>query len=125
MREEHASVPGQRASLAVMAIVVVLSMTTWFSTSAIIPQLRTQWSLGTNEASLLIIAVQLGFVAGALISLSNAFLTQRAASPTSWTQAHGVMPGTRSLSDAIERMPLRMARSRVRVCSSFSIRASI
>jgi len=68
MPDEHASVQGQRAALAMMAVVLVLSMTTWFSTSAIIPQLRSQWSLGTNEASLLIIVVQLGFVAGALIS---------------------------------------------------------
>ena len=68
MPDAHASVQGQRAALAVMAVVLVLSMTTWFSTSAIIPQLRSQWSLGTNEASLLIIAVQIGFVAGAVIS---------------------------------------------------------
>ena len=61
-------VAGQRSALAVMAIVIVLSMTTWFSTSAIIPQLRTQWNLSTNESSLLIIAVQLGFVAGAAVS---------------------------------------------------------
>ena len=51
-----------------MALVVVMSMTTWFSTSAIIPQLRAQWSLNTSEASLLIIAVQVGFVAGAIVS---------------------------------------------------------
>jgi MFS family permease len=68
MPNTRVSVPGQRVALAVMAVVLVLSMTTWFSTSAIIPQLRTQWSLGTNEASLLIIAVQLGFVVGAVIS---------------------------------------------------------
>jgi MFS family permease len=61
-------VAGRRAALATMAVVVVLSMTTWFSASAVIPQVRVEWRLGTNQSSLLTIAVQLGFVAGALTS---------------------------------------------------------
>ncbi len=47
---------------------MVLSMATWFSASAVLPQLRDEWSLSTSSASWLTIAVQLGFVAGALVS---------------------------------------------------------
>jgi MFS family permease len=43
-------------------------MTTWFSASAVIPQLRDQWHIGSSAAAWLTIAVQLGFVAGALTS---------------------------------------------------------
>jgi hypothetical protein len=43
-------------------------MTTWFSATAVIPQLREEWSLGQSGAAWLTIAVQLGFVAGALVS---------------------------------------------------------
>jgi MFS family permease len=59
---------GRRRSLSVLAAALVLSMTTWFSATAVVPQLRTEWSLSTNAASWLTIAVQLGFVAGALTS---------------------------------------------------------
>ena len=47
---------------------MVLSMTTWFSASAVLPQLRSEWELSTATASWLTISVQLGFVAGALVS---------------------------------------------------------
>jgi MFS family permease len=43
-------------------------MSTWFSASAVLPQLRAEWSLGDTAAAWLTIAVQLGFVAGALVS---------------------------------------------------------
>ena len=43
-------------------------MTTWFSASAVIPQLRAAWGLSDTSAALLTIAVQLGFVTGALVS---------------------------------------------------------
>jgi MFS family permease len=43
-------------------------MTTWFSASAVIPQLRAEWSLTSTAAAWLTIAVQLGFVAGAVLS---------------------------------------------------------
>jgi MFS family permease len=55
-------------ALALLAAALVLAMTTWFSATAVIPQLRDEWSLGDNEAAWLTIAVQLGFVAGALLS---------------------------------------------------------
>jgi MFS family permease len=43
-------------------------MTTWFSASAVIPQLRARWDLSDATASWLTIAVQLGFVAGSVAS---------------------------------------------------------
>ena len=69
----HANVLEQRNSerwraLALLAVTLVLSMTTWFSASAVIPQLREEWGLSPNAAAWLTIAVQLGFVCGALVS---------------------------------------------------------
>jgi len=52
----------------VLSISLVLSMTTWFSASAVVPQLRVDWSLSSTGAAWLTIAVQLGFVVGALVS---------------------------------------------------------
>ena len=43
-------------------------MATWFSASAVVPQLRDDWGLSRNAAAWLTIAVQLGFVGGALAS---------------------------------------------------------
>jgi MFS family permease len=60
--------PGRTRALAVLAAALVLAMTTWFSASAVVPQLRAEWSLGDTAAAWLTIAVQLGFVAGALLS---------------------------------------------------------
>ncbi len=51
-----------------LAVAMVLSMATWFSASAVLPQLRVEWALSTTGASWLTIAVQLGFVAGAIVS---------------------------------------------------------
>jgi MFS family permease len=59
---------GQTAALLTMAVVTVLTMTTWFSASAVVPQLRDDWSMTTTEVSFLTIAVQVGFVVGALVS---------------------------------------------------------
>ena len=52
--------------LAWLALALVLSMTTWFSASAVVPQLREEWSLSDTGSAWLTIAVQVGFVAGAL-----------------------------------------------------------
>jgi MFS family permease len=59
---------GQWRTLALLALTLVLSMSTWFSASAVIPQLRVLWSLSDGAAAWLTIAVQLGFVCGALLS---------------------------------------------------------
>jgi MFS family permease len=47
---------------------VLLAMSTWFSASAVVPQVTAVWGLTTTTSSLLTIAVQLGFVTGALLS---------------------------------------------------------
>ena len=43
-------------------------MSTWFSATAVVPQLREAWALSSGEVAWLTIAVQLGFVAGAVVS---------------------------------------------------------
>ena len=72
---------GRWRALGVMAGSVLLSMTPWFSASAVVPQVRAAWQLTTNQASLLTIAVQLGFVTGAVIS---AALTLADVFPPKW-----------------------------------------
>ena len=59
---------GRGRALALLSVTLVLSMTTWFSASAVIPQLRVAWHLSDTAAAWLTIAVQLGFVSGALVS---------------------------------------------------------
>ncbi len=58
----------QRRALALLALSLTLSMSTWFSASAVIPQLRADWGLSTSAGAWLTIAVQVGFVVGALLS---------------------------------------------------------
>src|SRR5262245_4747917 len=62
------SEPGAGRALWLLALSLVLAMTTWFSASAVIPQLRDEWNLSSTGGAWLTIAVQLGFVAGALVS---------------------------------------------------------
>jgi predicted MFS family arabinose efflux permease len=58
----------QRQQLIVLAVALVLAMSTWFSTAAVLGQLRQEWSLSSTAGSWLTIMVQLGFVAGAALS---------------------------------------------------------
>lgn len=51
-----------------MATTLVLSMSTWFSASAVLPQLREAWGLSPGTSAWLTIAVQIGFVCGAVLS---------------------------------------------------------
>ena len=60
--------PGQRRALAGIAASQLLVLTVWFSASATAPQLEEVWSLTTTQTSLLTLAVQLGFVVGAMVS---------------------------------------------------------
>ena len=46
-------------------------MSPWFATSAVLGQLREAWMLSNAEASWLTIAVQIGFVLGALASVAS------------------------------------------------------
>ncbi|MDI3417793.1 MFS transporter [Streptomyces luteolus] len=56
------------AQRAVIAAVQVLGLAVWFSMSAVVPSLRTEWGLGSTGAVWLTASVQLGFVTGALTS---------------------------------------------------------
>jgi MFS family permease len=55
-------------ALAILSVALVMSMSTWFSASAVIPQLNDLWDLSNSSSAWLTIAVQLGFVAGAVLS---------------------------------------------------------
>lgn len=55
-------------TLAITSAAVILTMTTWFSATAVMPELVTAYTLSQTEAAWLTNGVQLGFVAGALIS---------------------------------------------------------
>jgi len=51
-----------------LAVTVLLAMTVWFSASAVVPQLTTEWGLSGAQKSWLTMSVQIGFVLGALLS---------------------------------------------------------
>ena len=53
-------------AVGLIAASALLAMSVWFSATFVIPQLRTEWDLSGGATSLLTIAVQVGFVAGAL-----------------------------------------------------------
>jgi MFS family permease len=59
---------GRHTALALLSLAMLLSMTTWFSASAVLPQLREQWHLTAGTSSLMTISVQVGFVIGSLAS---------------------------------------------------------
>lgn len=62
------AIMGAQRALTLLAVALLLGMTPWFSATAVIPQLREQWELSNSAAAWLTIAVQLGFVTGALFS---------------------------------------------------------
>ena len=55
-------------TLALLAAAELLGMSLWFSASAVVPALRREWQLTDSSAAWLTLAVQLGFVAGTLVS---------------------------------------------------------
>lgn len=57
----------QRRALAAIAGAQLLALTLWFSASAVAPQLEELWNLSSGQTAGLTLAVQLGFVAGALV----------------------------------------------------------
>lgn len=58
----------RRRMLFVVAVAALLAMSLWFSATAAAPELAAEWGLSPNETAWLTIAVQLGFVTGALLS---------------------------------------------------------
>lgn len=52
--------------LTLVCVALVLSMTTWFSATAVTPELAAVWDLSPSDAAWLTNMVQLGFVLGAL-----------------------------------------------------------
>jgi len=58
----------QKQALTAIALSQLLVLTVWFSAAAVAPQLEAALSLTSSQSSLLTLAVQLGFVVGALAS---------------------------------------------------------
>jgi MFS family permease len=54
--------------LIIIAVAELLTMSLWFSATAVAPELAASWDLTPTETTWLTNAVQLGFVAGALLS---------------------------------------------------------
>src|SRR5215467_6784239 len=79
---EH-SAPRRNRVLILLATAELLAMSLWFTGTAVLPQLVRQWHASLAVGSWLTTAVQLGFVAGALISallnLSDIFSAPRVA----------------------------------------------
>ena len=57
-----------RRQLSLVAGIQVLATSVWFSTAAVVPSLRADWNVSDGAASWLTTSVQLGFVAGAVLS---------------------------------------------------------
>jgi MFS family permease len=55
-------------ALTLVAIAELLAMGLWFGVSAVAPQIRAEWNLSESTTAWLTLAVQLGFVAGTLLS---------------------------------------------------------
>jgi MFS family permease len=58
----------KRKVVPLVALAELLGMSLWFSASAVTPALKVEWQLTSGEAAWLTIAVQVGFVVGALAS---------------------------------------------------------
>ena len=66
---DNAVIPlGQRKALVAIAVSQLLVLTLWFSASAVGPQLETDWGLTSAQTAGLTLAVQIGFVLGAIAS---------------------------------------------------------
>lgn len=62
------STPNKWRALALLSIAELFGMALWFSGSAVVPALSREWNLSSGQVSWLANAVQLGFVAGTLLS---------------------------------------------------------
>src|SRR3954453_19956057 len=55
-------------ALVLTGLAELLGMSLWFTASAVAPRIASEWHLGAGTTAWLTLAVQLGFVAGTLIS---------------------------------------------------------
>lgn len=62
---------GGLVPLVLLSVALVLGISTWFSATAVVPQLAHEWGLTAPAQAWLTISVILGFVAGALISSAS------------------------------------------------------
>jgi MFS family permease len=60
--------PNKWRALVLLSLAELFGMALWFSGSAVVPALSREWNLTSSQVSWLAIGVQLGFVAGTLIS---------------------------------------------------------
>jgi MFS family permease len=58
-------IPGKWRTLFLLALAELLAMATWFSASAVVPQLTDAWNLDGGQRAWLTMSVQIGFVTGA------------------------------------------------------------
>jgi MFS family permease len=58
----------KRRAFALLSLTELLAMSVWFSASAVVPALATAWGLSASGQAWLTMSVQLGFVAGTLLS---------------------------------------------------------
>jgi MFS family permease len=63
----HLEVEDRWRALALIAAAQIGAMSTWFSAAAVAPALSRDWHLAPPAVALLTVAVQVGFVAGALV----------------------------------------------------------
>jgi MFS family permease len=79
--DSSAESPRRWRALALLAAAELLGMSPWFSASAVVPALRAEWGLSSSGAAWITLAVQIGFVAGTLVStlgnLPDVFRTRR------------------------------------------------
>jgi MFS family permease len=64
----HEDPDGRLVPLLLLTVALVLGISTWFSATAVVPQLTEAWSLSATGKAWLTISVILGFVVGALVS---------------------------------------------------------
>lgn len=63
-----ARLPGKGRSIAILALCVVLALSVWFSSAAVLPVLKREFGMSATWGALATSAVALGFVIGTLIS---------------------------------------------------------
>ena len=58
---------GPWGQLAILAVTLLLALVPWFSATSVAPLIAAEWQISRLETALLTVAVQLGFVIGALV----------------------------------------------------------